>query len=241
MRRAVTIVVAAVAFVALGLLAYNLGVFARGAPELHGTALEEPPMVANVELLAAGGEPVELGDYQGQHLLVFFGYTNCPDICPLTMARLSSIFEALGEPEDLQVVMITVDPERDTPEVVDEYASNFHPDFEGLGGSPEALNAAAGRFYIGHRSVPQAGAQTGDADAAHDAEHDAENGADDGGSSAGADGSSGNDAEHSAHPALIIHSSQVLLVDPQGRFTHIYNEANQAYLQEDLQALLGRS
>ena len=235
MRRAVTIAVVAVALVALGLLAYNLGVFARGAPELHGTALEEPPMVANVELVAAGGEPVELGDYRGRHLLVFFGYTNCPDICPLTMARLSRIFEALGEPEDLQVVMVTVDPERDTPEVVDEYASNFHPDFEGLGGSPEVLNAAADRFYIGHRSVPQAGDQSGDA--GHGAEHEP----DAGGSSAAADGSSGDNAEHNAHPALIIHSSQVLLVDPQGRFTHIYNESNQAYLQEDLQALLGRS
>ncbi|HEX7004900.1 MAG TPA: SCO family protein [Trueperaceae bacterium] len=196
MRRPVIIAAAAVLLVALGVAAYSLGVIARGAPDLHGTAVEAAPSVADVSLVAAGGEPVNLGDYRGEHLLVFFGYTNCPDVCPLTMARLSTIYRDLGEPDDLQVVMITVDPDRDSPKVVDEYASSFHPAFQGLGGSEAALDAAAERFYIGH---------------------------------------------HGDGHGVIMHSSQVLLVDPRGRFSRIYNEANQAYLEADLRSLLGRS
>lgn len=169
---------------------------ARGAPELHGTALEHPPTVSDVSLVAPGGEQVQLGDYRGKHLLVFFGFTNCPDICPMTMARLSRIYEALGTPEDLQVVMVTVDPANDTPEIIHDYAQGFHPAFDGLGGPQEALDAAAARFYIGHGQGGQ---------------------------------------------GEIIHGSQVLLVDPQGRLSRVYNDEMQMYLEADLATLLSRS
>ena len=182
------------ALVVLGAAAYSLGVIARGSPDLHGTALETPVPVADVSLLAANGEEVRLGDYRGKHVLVFFGYTNCPDVCPLTMARLGTIYRGLDEPDDLEVVMITVDPERDTPRVIDDYASGFHPDFQGLGGSQEAVDAAAEHFFIGHRG----------------------------------DGK-----------GEIIHGSQVLLVDPQGRFSRIYNDSSQVHLEADLRTLLG--
>lgn len=196
MSRPVAIVISAVALVALAVAAYSLGVLAGGAHDLHGTALEQPPLVADVELVGPGDEPLQLGDYQGEHLLVFFGYSNCPDVCPLTMARLSTVYRSLDEPADLQVVMVTVDPERDTPEVIDEYAKGFHPDFDGLGGPQPTVDAAAKRFYIGHHGV----------------------GVDD-----------------------IAHGSQVLLVDPQGRLTRIYNDDNQSYLEADLRILLSRS
>jgi protein SCO1/2 len=147
----VYLALAVLALVALGVAAYSLGVLARGAPELHGTELEQPPAVGDVILEGSGGERVSLAEYGGQYLLVFFGYTNCPDVCPLTMARLGSTYRALGEPEALQVVMVTVDPERDTPQVIDAFAKRFHPDFKGLGGSDELIAAAAERFYIGYR------------------------------------------------------------------------------------------
>ncbi|MEX2540235.1 MAG: SCO family protein [Trueperaceae bacterium] len=151
MRKPFLLGLVIVALAALGLAAYSLGVLARGVPELHGTELDQPPSVGDVRLQAGQGNSVRLADYAGRYLVVFFGYTNCPDVCPLTMARLGSAFRALGEPEDLQVVMVTVDPERDTPDVIDAYARRFHPAFDGLGGTREQVDAAAGRFFIGHR------------------------------------------------------------------------------------------
>jgi protein SCO1/2 len=147
----VYLALAVLALVALGVAAYSLGVLARGAPELHGTELEQPAAVGDVTLEASGGERVSLAEYGGRYLLVFFGYSNCPDVCPLTMARLGSTYRALGEPEELQVVMVTVDPERDSPKVIDDFAKRFHPDFDGLGGSDELIADAAERFYIGYR------------------------------------------------------------------------------------------
>lgn len=193
-RRTVIVGLALTAVAALGVMAYSLGVLMRGGPELHGTALEDPPSVADVTLVAAGGERVRLGDFQGKRLLVFFGYSNCPDVCPLTMARLSSMYRSLDEPDEVQVVMITVDPERDTPEVIGRYARGFHREFIGLGGAGEEVEAAAASFYVGHRD-------SGDGE--------------------------------------VVHGSQVLLVDPSGRFERVYNDQAQLHLEADLQALLG--
>jgi protein SCO1/2 len=151
----VYLALAVLALVALGVAAYSLGVLVRGAPGLHGTELEPPAAIGDVTLEAASGDAVRLADYGGRYLLLFFGYANCPDVCPLTMARLGSIYRALGEPEGLQVAMVTVDPARDTPALIDAYAKRFHPEFDGLGGSPEQIAAAAERFYVGYRDDGQ--------------------------------------------------------------------------------------
>src|SRR5690606_41484390 len=82
------------------------------------------------------------GDLEGDGALVFFGFTRCPDVCPLTMAQLSSAYGAVGEPEDLKVVMVTVDPEHDTPEVVGAYVERFHPAFVGLTGTNQIGRAS---------------------------------------------------------------------------------------------------
>lgn len=116
-------------------------------PELHGTSLSDPPSVRDVTLASTTGEAVQLGDWQGDMMLVFFGYANCPDVCPLTMASLAGAYRDLGEPESLQVIMVTVDPERDTPEVLQNYVENFHPDFTGLTGTPQQIADASARFY----------------------------------------------------------------------------------------------
>lgn len=146
---------------ALGVLAALTAAFsfvqlrAASAPTLHGTALDNPPLVEPFELTNASGERVTLEAWRGELLLVFFGFTTCPDVCPLTLGRLAKVYEDLGEPKDVQVVMITVDPEHDTPEVTQRYAAGFHPDFVGLGGSTADIAEAAKRFYIGYRELDE--------------------------------------------------------------------------------------
>ena len=85
--------------------------------------------------------------------MVFFGFTNCTDICPTTMAQLANVYRELGEPEGVQVIMVTVDPARDSPEDVTAYVHQFHPDFSGLAGDETALAQAAKAFFVGHHHV----------------------------------------------------------------------------------------
>lgn len=119
----------------------------------NGVVLDDPPPMGDIELTAAGGERVALSDLDARYLLVFFGYTNCPDVCPLTMARLGETYRKIDEPDEVQVVMVTIDPAIDTPERVQEYAENFHPDFIGLSGTNPEIASAARRFYVGFSDV----------------------------------------------------------------------------------------
>jgi protein SCO1 len=115
---------------------------------LRGTGWQNPPSVADITLTLADGTAFKLGDLQGNITVVFFGYTRCPDICPLTMSKLAQIYADLGEPKDLKVVLISVDPQTDTPEVIQNYASNFNPAFIGLSGDNSQVAAAIQSFYI---------------------------------------------------------------------------------------------
>jgi protein SCO1 len=143
-----------VALVAAGALAYGLGLALRPPPPLAGTALQQPPRVVDLDLVRGDGTATRLADVAaGRPLLVFFGFTRCPDVCPLTMAHLARTYEHLGEPRDLAVVMITVDPEHDTPEVIDRYVSGFHRDFVGLTGTNSQVAVAARTFYIGYAGI----------------------------------------------------------------------------------------
>jgi len=86
---------------------------------------------------------------KGHHSLVFFGFTYCPDICPMTMQTIAAALDQLGPAgESILPVLITVDPERDTPEVMGEYVANFHPRLIGLTGSIEQVNAAAVAYKV---------------------------------------------------------------------------------------------
>lgn len=106
--------------------------------------------VQDFELVSADG-PVKLSDFAGEYVVLYFGYTFCPDFCPATLAQMASVKEALGpNGEVVNVVMVSVDPERDTPELLEEYVGFFDPAFIGLTGSDEAIMAAAeplGVFY----------------------------------------------------------------------------------------------
>ena len=86
------------------------------------------------------GEPVSLSSMQGKVVLLFFGYTTCPDVCPVTLTEFRQVKQALGEQAGkVRFVLVTVDPERDTPQKLGTYVEQFDPAFTGLTGSQEAL------------------------------------------------------------------------------------------------------
>jgi protein SCO1 len=95
------------------------------------------------------GATVTNETYRGKWLVMFFGFTHCPDICPAELQVMSESLEALGPKADLVVpIFITLDPQRDTPEIVGDYVKNFGPRFVGLTGSPEAIADAAKAYRI---------------------------------------------------------------------------------------------
>jgi protein SCO1/2 len=102
-----------------------------------------------LEWLDASGRTKQLKDLKGRVALVFFGYSQCPDVCPTSLTELREIKESLGpEGQKVQVIFITVDPERDTPEVLQAYVSNFGQDIISISPSPEQLKAWAKEFNI---------------------------------------------------------------------------------------------
>lgn len=95
------------------------------------------------------GSPRALADFKGKAVVLFFGYTNCPDVCPTTMVKLAQAMEKLGkDSERVQVLMVTLDPNRDTQEVLSKYVPAFHPSFIGLSGSEQQVDAAAKEFKV---------------------------------------------------------------------------------------------
>lgn len=125
-----------------------VGAALREPVDWNGTRLD-PPVPAAPFTLASQAGPVSLADLRGRVVVLFFGYTSCPDVCPTTLLRLSRAMEALGaEREDVQVVFVSVDPERDTPVRTDRYARAVDPAFLGLSGAPEAVAEVAGQYGI---------------------------------------------------------------------------------------------
>ncbi len=101
------------------------------------------------------GKPRTIADFRGKLVFVFFGYTHCPDICPTTLSDMAGIMTSLGPDADkLQVLFITLDPERDTPEAMAGYVPAFHPGFLGLYGDRAATEKVARDFKIFQQRVP---------------------------------------------------------------------------------------
>ncbi|RJF97633.1 SCO family protein [Noviherbaspirillum saxi] len=106
-----------------------------------------------------------LADFKGKAVVVFFGYTQCPDVCPSTMAEMASVMQQLGSQADkVQVLFITVDPERDTAALLSKYVPAFHPSFLGLVGDKAATQKIAKDFKVFYQKVPgkEAGSYTMD-------------------------------------------------------------------------------
>jgi len=104
------------------------------------------------------GRPRTLADFRGKVVAVFFGFTHCPDACPTTLAEMAQVAKELGaDAGKLHVLFVTVDPERDTPQVLKQYVPSFHPSFLGLYGDAAATSAAAREFKVYFQKQPVKG------------------------------------------------------------------------------------
>jgi protein SCO1 len=109
-------------------------------PALHGAVIDPPMQAAEIRLTDINGAPFLLSNLRGKAVLLYFGYTNCPDQCPLTMAHLKTAVDMLGDKAaGVRVVMITTDPARDTSQALKDFLGKFNPDFIGLVGTPADL------------------------------------------------------------------------------------------------------
>ncbi|SFH90437.1 protein SCO1/2 [Collimonas sp. OK307] len=101
------------------------------------------------------GKPRTLADYKGKAVVVFFGYTQCPDVCPTTMVEMADVMKELGPlASKVQVLFVTVDPERDTQELLSHYVPAFDPSFVGLYGDQAATDKVAKEFRVFYQKVP---------------------------------------------------------------------------------------
>ena len=135
-------------FVILALSAYAVLRFV--APHsFSGMVLQSPQPARNFTLTAHTGEEVSLSDFRGKVVALFFGYTNCPDVCPTTLAELKQAHGALADlGDELQVLMVSVDPERDTVEKMAAYVPSFNASFLGLTADEEAIAEVAAYYGV---------------------------------------------------------------------------------------------
>jgi protein SCO1/2 len=123
-------------------------------PELYRVPIGGPFALSDVD-----GRPVSEADFSGGYLLVYFGYTYCPDVCPTELATMSSALEALEEAGPAQAarltpLFVTLDPARDSPAALRAYMAHFHPRFRALTGSDEQIAAMAESYRVIYRRVP---------------------------------------------------------------------------------------
>lgn len=120
-----------------------------GEPKFRSIDITGADYGRTLELNDFNGQPRRLADFRGKAVVLFFGFTQCPDVCPTTLAETAQALKSLGpEAKRVQVIMVTVDPERDTPEVLKRYVTAFDPSFLGLRGDLAATERAAREFKI---------------------------------------------------------------------------------------------
>lgn len=111
-----------------------------------------PPVNGHFALQTLDGKDVSDADYKGKWLLIYFGYTFCPDVCPTTLSQIGTALDALGpKAKDFQAVFITLDPARDKTQVMKDYMKAFDPRIAGLRGEPDDIEAAAKSFHVYYR------------------------------------------------------------------------------------------
>jgi protein SCO1/2 len=148
-------------FIGLVVISSAIGTPIIGGHQFHGTVLRAPEPANNFTFNDANGQPVSLHDFRGKVVLLYFGYTYCPDVCPATLVELKQAVEQIGSKADrVQVIMISVDPERDSPELLQEYVNHFHESFIGLTGTEEeilGLTTQYGVFFEKHEGSAASG------------------------------------------------------------------------------------
>jgi protein SCO1 len=123
-------------------------------PEFRSVDLTGADYAKDFALPDVNGQTKTLADFKGKAVVLFFGFAQCPDVCPTTMAEIASVKKSLGKDgEQVTAIFITVDPERDTPEVLKAYMESFDPTFTALRGTPEQTAALAKAFKIYYKKV----------------------------------------------------------------------------------------
>lgn len=136
---------------------------AHSAPAFTGIDITGSTIGPDYKLSYSDGKPASLRDFKGKYVLLFFGFTQCPDVCPTALARAVEIKRLLGADGDkMQVVFVTVDPERDTGPLLTEYMRAFDPAFVAVRGTLEQTAKAAADFKIFYRKVPSGSSYTMD-------------------------------------------------------------------------------
>ena len=124
-------------------------------PTYNGTNLTGAGWGRDFHLTDADGRERSLADWRGRYVMLFFGYAYCPEVCPTVLLRAAEVRNALGaEKQRIQVVAITLDPERDKPADIGNYAHAFDPSFVGLWGAPERIREVAKEFHVYYEKVP---------------------------------------------------------------------------------------
>jgi protein SCO1/2 len=145
-----------VSLLAVALAALLTNFFFTNPPGFRGTSYTEPyPIAPQIELKRADGSIFRLSEQKGKITLLFFGYTSCPDVCPTTLAELKQVLDGMGSKADsVQVVFVSVDPDRDTPQKIEEYVGHFNSSFIGLSGTTEELQPIWDEYGV-YREITQ--------------------------------------------------------------------------------------
>ncbi len=148
--------------VALVVLGIYTAPYWRKLPPQSSGGNESAAFYAKFELTDHQGRIRSDKDFAGKWLLVFFGFTNCPDVCPTTLAETAAVMDGLGARADrVQPLFITVDPERDTPSRLAEFVPQFHPDIIGLTGTADQISRTGATFKIYFEKVTEAASPDG--------------------------------------------------------------------------------
>jgi protein SCO1/2 len=137
------------------LLALMTGCGREAAPAFKAIDITGADYARELSLSDPDGKPRSLAEFQGRVVVVFFGFTQCPDVCPTTLAELATVRKRLGERgQKVQGIFVTVDPQRDTAELLKAYLANFDASFVALRGTPEQTMAMAKHFKVFYAKVP---------------------------------------------------------------------------------------
>ncbi|MDD5387734.1 MAG: SCO family protein [Gallionellaceae bacterium] len=146
---------------ALGLVLSLVGCDQSQKPAFRGSDITGANFGLRLDLTDHNGRAVTLESFKGKLVVLFFGYTHCPDVCPTTLSDMAAALKLMpeGASDKVQVLFVSVDPERDTPEILKAYVPYFHPSFLGLHGSPEQVAQAARDFRVVYRRHVEPGAE----------------------------------------------------------------------------------
>lgn len=124
-------------------------------PIFHATDITGATFARDFSLTDHNGQPRQLADFRGKLVAMFFGYTHCPDVCPTTMTDLAAAIKSLGpDATKVQVLFVTVDPERDTAALLKQYVPAFNPTFLGLRPTPEQLKILGSEYKVVYQKNP---------------------------------------------------------------------------------------